>query len=89
MRAKWRWFVYILLCKNKRYYTGMSWNIPNRFDQHISKLGGKYTAKYGVEKLVYAEVLEDFQVAKIREQTIKDMSQKKKLKLIESFEGLD
>ena len=53
-----------------------------RLDQHISGLGGKYTAKHGVDKLVYAEEHTDLAVARRRERQIKDWNQTKKRKLI-------
>ncbi len=81
----WKWYVYILECKNNTYYTGMTWKPELRLEQHLSGLGGKYTAKYGVKGLVYLEEHEDFELARRREVQIKDFSQKKKRVLIESF----
>lgn len=84
---KWKWFVYILELKNGLYYTGMTWKPEVRFEQHLSGLGSKYTAKYGVNKLVYLEEHEDFELARLREVQIKDFSRKKKRELINSFKG--
>jgi putative endonuclease len=83
---KWEWYVYILELKNGYYYTGRSWNVPVRLDQHLTGLGSKYSSKYGVDKLVYQEEHEDFELAKKRELQIKDMSVKKKRVLIEEYE---
>jgi len=52
-------------------------------DQHISKLGSKYTAKHGFNKLVYFEEYEDINDARKREKQLKDWSQSKKRKLID------
>lgn len=82
MINKWKWYVYILECKNGRYYTGMTWNPSVRFEQHISKLGSAYTRKYGVKSLVYLEEHTNLQTARERERQIKDWSQSKKQKLI-------
>jgi len=79
---QWKWYVYIIECKDRTYYTGMTWNPSLRFDQHLSKLGGKYTAKHGVKKLVYLEEHTDFEAARQREKQIKNWSQDKKEKLI-------
>jgi putative endonuclease len=79
---KWKWYVYILECKNNTYYTGCTSNPSNRFDQHISKLGSKYTAIHGVNKLVYLEEFENLEMARKREIQIKGWNQKKKNKLI-------
>lgn len=85
MAKQWKWYVYILETKNGFYYTGMTWNPAIRFEQHLSGLGGKYTSKYGVHKLVYLEEHEDFELARQREVQIKDFSRKKKKQLIDFY----
>lgn len=82
---KWKWYVYILELKNGLYYTGMTWRPDVRLDQHLSGLGSKYTAKYGVSKLVYLEEHEDFELARRREIQIKDFSRRKKRVLISEY----
>ncbi|KKS04955.1 hypothetical protein A2W70_05730 [Candidatus Curtissbacteria bacterium RIFCSPLOWO2_02_41_11] len=84
---KWKWYVYILELKNGLYYTGMTWKPNLRFDQHLSRLGSKFTSKYGVRRLVYLEEYEDLETARMREIQIKDFSRKKKKELINSFNG--
>ena len=79
---QWKWSVYIIECLDGTYYTGCTWNVANRFDQHASGLGGEYTKKHGVKKLVYYEEHDDLEVARKREKQIKDWSQVKKRKLI-------
>lgn len=79
---KWKWYVYIIECEDGTYYTGLTWNPPQRFEQHLSKVGSKYTSKHKAKKLAYLEEHEDLEVARRREKQIKDWSQKKKLKLI-------
>lgn len=85
---KWKWYVYILELKNGLYYTGMTWKPEERFDQHSYGLGSKYTAKYGVRRLVYLEEHEDLEAARMREIQIKDYSRKKKKVLIDSYNSL-
>ena len=82
MSQNWHWFVYIIECKDQTYYTGMTWNLSNRFEQHFSKLGSKYTAKHGARKLAYLEEFDDLEMARKREKQIKNWSQEKKCKLI-------
>lgn len=82
MRENWKWFVYILECKDGAYYTGMTWKPALRYDQHISGLGSKYTSKHGVRRIAYIEEHENLEVARTREKQIKDWSRKKKEKLI-------
>ncbi len=84
---KWKWYVYILECKNGLYYTGMTWNPAARFDQHLAGLGSKFTARYGVRRLVYLEEHEDLELARKREIQIKDFSRKKKQVLINNLKG--
>lgn len=85
MSKKWKWYVYILELNNGRYYTGLTWDPAIRYEQHLSKLGSKYTARYGVKSLVYLEEHEDLEFARMREIQIKDFSQKKKRALIELY----
>jgi len=82
MNKQWKWYVYIIECLDKTYYTGLTWKPEIRYEQHLSKFGSKYTAKHGVKKLVYLEEHANLEEARIRERQIKDWSQKKKQKLI-------
>ena len=79
---KWTWHVYIIECGDGTYYTGMTWNLPLRFEQHRSGLGGRYTAEHGVKRLAYSEEHEDLGLARKRERQIKDYSRAKKERLI-------
>ena len=79
---KWHWFVYIILCKDGTYYTGCTWNISNRIDQHRNGKGCKYTFKHGFKRLVYVEEYSDIEMARKREKQIKDWNREKKEKLI-------
>ncbi|MDD3773906.1 MAG: GIY-YIG nuclease family protein [Patescibacteria group bacterium] len=78
----WHWYVYIIECNDNTYYTGLTWNIGNRLDQHLLQKGSKYTKKHGAKKLVYCEKFNDLEAARIREKQIKNWSQVKKQKLI-------
>ena len=78
----WKWYIYIIECLDGSYYTGRTWKPELRYDQHLSGLGGSYTAEHGVKALVYVEEHTDFEVAKKRELQIKDWNREKKLKLI-------
>lgn len=79
---EWKWYVYIIECKDSTYYTGMTWNPNIRYEQHLSGFGSKYTGKHGVKKLAYLEEHNSFDTAQYREKQIKNRSQKKKKKLI-------
>lgn len=79
---KWKWYVYILECLDGSYYVGRTWKVDVRHEQHLSKLGGKYTAKHGVKRLAYVEEYEDFEQASLRELQLKGWTRKKKEMLI-------
>jgi len=79
---KWHWYVYIVECLDNSYYTGMTWNVAIRGEQHLSGLGSKYTAAHGFKRIAYAEEHNNLEVARMREKQIKDWSRKKKEKLI-------
>ena len=81
-KRNWKWYVYIIECLDNTFYTGLTWKPQLRMDQHISGLGGRYTKKHGVKKLVYVEEHVDLSVARKRERQIKNWSQSKKQKLI-------
>lgn len=83
--TQWTWFVYIIECSDNTYYTGLTWKPEIRYQQHLSKFGSKYTAKHGVERLVYLEEHSDLEVARKREIQIKNWSQIKKKKLIKGY----
>lgn len=82
MNKNWKWYVYIIECLNGTYYTGRTWKMELRYEQHLSGLGGKYTSEHGVKALVYYEEHEDFDQAKNREKQIKGWSQKKKREIL-------
>lgn len=82
MYKKWHWFVYIIECLDSSYYTGMTWNIAQRMEQHSSLLGSAYTSQHGFKKLVYYEEFDNIENARVREIQIKGWSRQKKNKLI-------
>lgn len=75
---QWKWYVYILECKNGFYYTGVTWNIPQRMEQHKSGKGSTFTSKHGFKALRYMEEFANLLEARTREHQLKDFSRKKK-----------
>ena len=67
---------------NKVLYTGVTNNLARRVYEHKNGLGGIFTKKYNICKLVYYEVGEDVNVIIAREKQIKGGSRKKKIELI-------
>ena len=77
--------VYIMTnTHNTVLYTGVSNNLARRVYEHKNGLGGIFTKKYNIDKLVYYEVGDNIHSAIAREKQIKGGSRKKKMDLIES-----
>lgn len=76
------WFVYILECKDKTLYTGITNNLERRLSQHENGTGAKYTKGRGPFKLIYKEQYPDRSQASIREAEIKQLNRSDKNKLI-------
>jgi putative endonuclease len=76
------WYVYILECRNKALYTGVTNNIERRLKDHQTGQGGHYTSCNRPRRILYTEEFKDKSEAKNREQQIKRWSKSKKLVLI-------
>jgi len=75
---QWHWFVYILECSDGLYYTGVTYNLDGRLEQHRVGKGSKFTAKHGFKELKYFEEFTNLIEARNREIQLKDFSRKKK-----------
>ena len=73
------WFVYILLCSDKSFYTGISNDPKKRFVEHKNGKGGRYTRSHKPIKILYTEELPNKSVALKRELQIKSWSRKNKI----------
>lgn len=85
----WHWYVYIIECQDGLYYTGMTWNINQRLEQHKSGKGSRFTAKHGFKELKYLEEFTDIEEARRRETQLKDFSRKKKEVLWKDYSSND
>lgn len=75
--------VYIMTNKNNTVlYTGVTNDLVRRVAEHKAGSGGKFTAKYKVNKLVYYECGDDINAAINREKQIKGGSRQNKINLI-------
>jgi len=70
---------------NTVIYTGVTNDLARRVYEHKNGLGGIFTKKYNVIKLVYFEVTDNVQAAVAREKQIKGGSRKKKIDLVNSI----
>ena len=71
--------------RNTVLYTGVTNDLQRRVLEHRSGLGGTFTRKYKICKLVYFVNGEDVRAAIFREKQIKAGSRRKKLDLISSM----
>lgn len=76
------YFVYILLCKDKTLYTGITTDVNRRFIEHKNGKGGSYTRSHGALKIVYQERKKNRSTASKRESQIKKLSRRQKQDLI-------
>ena len=76
------YYVYIIECKDKTVYTGITTDINRRFKEHQSGKGGAYTRSRGVKKVLYTEKFKNRSLASKREIEIKSWSRSRKLSLI-------
>jgi len=75
------YFVYLLLCKDKTIYTGITTDVQRRLSEHKAKTGAKYTRARGADVILYVETYKNRSTASRREAEIKKMRRAQKLKL--------
>ncbi len=81
-----RYFIYILLCGDGTYYTGVTNNLERREAEHLDGYNeSSYTHNRQPTKLVYHEEFKFIDKAIAREKQVKKWSQKKKKALIDDY----
>ena len=83
-RSPTTYFVYILSSLSGTLYVGVSNNVQRRSAEHSIGKSGSFTARYGVDRLVYFETYTDVAKAIAREKQIKGWRREKKIALINS-----
>ena len=78
------YYVYMLLCKNKSIYTGITDDIQRRLEQHKTGTGARYTRSFGAVRILYSERVSSRSLALKREYEIKTWSRSKKQELVDS-----
>ena len=77
------WYVYILECSDKTFYTGITSDIRRRIKEHNSSpKGAKYTKGRGPVKLVYLRRKKNKTTASKEEYRIKNLTKKEKTEMI-------
>jgi putative endonuclease len=70
-------FMYILLCSDGSYYTGSTWDMNRRLEEHQTGMGSEYTKNRTPVKLVYCEEYDRIEDAYRRERQIHGWSRRK------------
>ena len=80
------YFVYIVECKDKTYYTGITNDLEARIETHnTSPQGAKYTRARRPVTLAYSEPCADKSAALSREYEIRKLSRAQKSSIIATF----
>jgi len=80
------WFIYMVECSDKTFYTGITTDLYRRVDEHNeSEKGAKYTKARRPVRMVYFETAENRSMASKREKDIKNMTKQEKLILVRNF----
>ena len=79
-----QWWVYMILCSDETYYTGITTDLDRRFKQHESGKGAKYFYGRKPVKFVFKEDGHDRSSASQREAAIKSLSRQQKIALLVS-----
>lgn len=78
------YYVYILSSqRNGTLYIGITNDLIRRVNEHKKKIIDGFTAKFGVNKLVYLEIYKDVREAIHREKCLKKWNRAWKIRLIE------
>ncbi|QSX05299.1 GIY-YIG nuclease family protein [Sedimentibacter sp. zth1] len=83
------YYTYIVECNDNTLYTGYTTNIKKRILVHNLGKGAKYTRGRTPVVLKYYEEFDRKEDALKRECSIKKLTKKEKLKLIDTFEDLN
>lgn len=81
-KSKSQYIVYILKCKDKTLYCGITNDLTHRLAQHNSGKGSAYVRSRGGGKIVYSITLKNKSLALRREAEIKKLTRARKLVLI-------
>ena len=74
------WFVYLILCDDQSFYTGIAKDIDKRFEVHKKGRGAAYTKMHKPQKIIYREKMESQTDAIKREIQIKSWNRARKIK---------
>ncbi|MGH9803705.1 MAG: GIY-YIG nuclease family protein [Candidatus Acidiferrales bacterium] len=76
------WFVYLLACADRSYYTGVAPNLEERIKKHNAGYGAKYTRGRRPVRLVWSHRCSSYAEARALEAQLKGWSREKKGRLV-------
>ncbi len=80
------WYVYIIECSDKTFYTGVTNDLNRRLNEHnSSKLASKYTRARRPVSLKYQKRYKTRSLAQKEESRIKSLSREEKQKIINNM----
>lgn len=82
------WFVYIVRCRDRTLYTGITTDLRRRLKEHNAGRGAKYTRPRRPVELVYSEEAATRSAAAGREYRLKRLSLNEKNNLIATASAL-
>jgi putative endonuclease len=77
-----KYFTYIILCGNNKYYVGHTADLQKRFDRHKNKTGARFTLQNKPMRILWSKEFKTEIESVKREKQIKGWSRIKKEKLI-------
>ncbi len=79
------YYIYIVQCRDKSLYTGITTDVVRRIKEHNGKKSGaKYTRAKGPVKLVYLKKYPDRSSASVEEARVKSLSRAEKIEFIKN-----
>jgi len=83
------WYLYMVQCRDGRFYTGITTDLKRRMQEHRTNRGSKFVRAFGFKRLLYTERLRTRSKALRREANIKKLSRAAKKALIAAAHSPD
>ena len=80
------WFLYILQCNDRSFYTGITNDLERRFRMHMGGRASNYTRTRRPLELLYQELCSTRTQALVRECAVKALPRRKKEELVAQFQ---
>ncbi|MDD5495863.1 MAG: GIY-YIG nuclease family protein [Candidatus Omnitrophica bacterium] len=81
-----KFYVYMVECRDRTYYTGYTPDIKNRIEVHNKGKGAKYTRTRRPVKLVWYKEYKQFKSAFKKEIALKKLTHSQKKELVKIYE---